>query len=149
MKNQEWIWGLLCSPCCCFKPEMREVPRGRTGRLDAGAEGEPAKTIDRRSRQECRAQGAAALVVKAGLPEGRPTDRARAEGPRGRADLPCSCAAARRGSCRPSNRCQRRTGAGDRDGNMADGFLSFCVRGMLLLVVLLGLWATYLQHSTN
>ena len=51
LKNQEWIWGLLCPPCYCIKPEMKKVLRGRAGRPDVGAEGEPAKTPDRRRRQ--------------------------------------------------------------------------------------------------
>ena len=50
LKNQEWIWGLLCSPCYCIKPEMRKVPRGRAGRPNAGAKGVPAKIPDRRRR---------------------------------------------------------------------------------------------------
>ena len=39
LKNQEWIWGLLCSPCYCIKPEMRKVPRGRARRPNVGAKG--------------------------------------------------------------------------------------------------------------
>ena len=99
----------MCSPCYCFKPEMRKVLRGRAGCPDTGAEGEPAKTPDRRRCQ--RSAGRKALPCWLSRPdcrraEGREGDQARAEGPRGRADLPCRCAAALR-SMRATNGSKR------------------------------------------
>ena len=134
MKNQEWIWGHLCSSCYFFKPEMRKVPKGRAGRPDTRGKGEPAKALGRCRRQ--RSAGRKALPCWLSRPdsqraEGREGDRARAEGPRGRADLPCRCGATRRCSCRPlvdeSDGREQETGTGIRSmGFCLSEFVGCC-----------------------